>query len=70
VRRLQELFRKLRFRSHKDAAHASAAERPLDSTDAFASARSRDVDPTEWGNEGGGLPPNYVKSYDEGRPRK
>ena len=26
--------------------------------------------PGDWGAEGGGLPPNYVKSYDEGRPRK
>jgi hypothetical protein len=46
------------------------AEHTLDTTDAFAAARSRDVDPLDWGAEGGGLPPNYVKSYDEGRPRK
>jgi hypothetical protein len=42
----------------------------LDPTDAWAAAESRDVDPADWGGEGGGLPPNYVKSYDEGRPRK
>jgi hypothetical protein len=39
-------------------------------TDATAAADSREADPTDWGGEGGGLPPNYVKSYDEGRPRK
>lgn len=42
----------------------------LDATDAWAAAHSRDTDPGDWGAEGGGLPPNYVKSYDEGRPRK
>jgi hypothetical protein len=42
----------------------------LDSTDAGAAAHSRHANPTEWGGEGGGLPPNYVKSYDEGRQRK
>jgi hypothetical protein len=42
----------------------------LDSTDAGAAAHSRHGNPAEWGAEGGGLPPNYVKSYDEGRPRK
>jgi hypothetical protein len=40
----------------------------LDALDAGAAAHSRHVDPGEWGAEGGGLPPNYVKSYDEGRP--
>jgi len=42
----------------------------LGSTDAEAAAHSRHANPAEWGGEGGGLPPNYVKSYDEGRPRK
>jgi hypothetical protein len=70
VRRLQELFGRVWSRSQDGAGHSSASERPLDPTDAFASARSRDVNPAEWGAEGGGLPPNYVKSYDEGRPRK
>ena len=70
VRRLRELFGRLRTRSDQDAEPSSASERPLDSTDAFASARSRDAYPAEWGNEGGGVPPNYVKSYDDGRPRK
>ena len=37
---------------------------------AWAAAHSRDLDPGDWGAEGGGLPPGYVKSYDEGRPRK
>ena len=42
----------------------------FDATDASAAAYSRDTDLGDWGAEGGGLPPNYVKSYDEGRPRK
>ena len=46
-----------------------SGERQLETTDAWAAAHSRDVDPGDWGGEGGGLPPNYVKSYDEGRPR-
>jgi hypothetical protein len=40
----------------------------LETTDAEAAAHSRDHGPGDWGAEGGGLPPNYVKSYDEGRP--
>jgi hypothetical protein len=46
------------------------AEPQLETTDGWAAAHSRDLDPSDWGAEGGGLPPNYVKSYDEGRPRK
>lgn len=55
-------------RSDEDSYRGGKPE--LDATDASAAAYSREADPTDWGAEGGGLPPNYVKSYDEGRPRK
>ena len=41
----------------------------VDNLDALAAADFNDFDPGS-GGEGGGLPPGYVKSYDEGRPRK
>jgi hypothetical protein len=42
----------------------------VDLNDAEAAAHSRHGNPAERGGEGGGLPPNYVKSYGAGRPRK
>ena len=41
----------------------------VDNVDALAAADFNDFDPGS-GGEGGGIPPGYVKSYDEGRPRK
>jgi len=41
----------------------------VDNVDSLAAADFGDFDPGS-GGEGGGLPPGYVKSYDEGRPRK
>ena len=41
----------------------------VDNLDTLAAADFTDFDPGS-GGEGGGLPPGYVKSYDEGRPRK
>ena len=56
---------------HRQLGRRLIQPRPqLETTDAWAAARSRDTDPGDWGAEGGGLPPNYVKSYGEGRPRK
>jgi hypothetical protein len=66
---LRRLLSRLGFGSSDDDAHRGDEPR-LETTDAWAAAHSRDTDPTDWGGEGGGLPPNYVKSYDEGRPRK
>jgi hypothetical protein len=41
----------------------------VDNVDALTAADFNDFDPGS-GGEGGGIPPGYVKSYDEGRPRK
>lgn len=51
--------------------HTSATDRPVDNIEAMTAAYSRDmdIDPSDGGG-GGGIPPGYVKSYDEGRPRK
>ena len=50
--------------------HTSASDRPVDNVEAMTAAYSRDIDfdPSDGG--GGAIPPGYVKSYDEGRPRK
>ncbi len=51
--------------------HTDAADRPVDNVEAMTAAYSRDIDfdPSDGGG-GGAIPPGYVKSYDEGRPRK
>ncbi len=37
----------------------------------MTAAHAREIDIDLGGGDGGGaIPPNYVKSYDEGRPRK
>ncbi|MDP9232680.1 MAG: hypothetical protein M3O73_07940 [Actinomycetota bacterium] len=65
--RLLTRLRRLRLLSLNRDEQTSAAERPVENTDALSAAHSgRELDS---GGEGGGIPPNYVKSYDEGRPR-
>jgi hypothetical protein len=64
-------LRKLRKRLHVGSLErgdsTSAAERPAENLDGMTAAHSgREIDT---GGEGGGIPPSYVKSYDEGRPR-
>jgi hypothetical protein len=64
------LVRRLRWRfgSLDRGEHTSAEERPVGNTDAMAAAGTHHHgDPS--GSGGGGYPPGYVKSYDEGRPR-
>jgi hypothetical protein len=68
---LRELLRKIPGIGSLDRGdHTYDDERPVGNTDAMAAAYSRDVDFDGSGDGGGGIPPNYVKSYDEGRPRK
>jgi hypothetical protein len=62
-------LRKLRkrFGSLERRDSTGAVERPGENLDGMTAAHSgREIDT---GGEGGGIPPGYVKSYDEGRPR-
>ncbi len=66
---LRELYRKLaKIGSLGRGDHSLEGDRPVENIDAMGAAYSRDLDFD--GSPGGGIPPNYVKSYDEGRPRK
>jgi hypothetical protein len=69
---IRELLRKLPGIGSLDRGDfTSADERPVGNVDAMTAAHARDRDLDSWGGDGGGgIPPNYVKSYDEGRPRK
>ncbi|MGH2922317.1 MAG: hypothetical protein ACRDKU_09650 [Gaiellaceae bacterium] len=69
LRPFRSLGRKLRFRSLQRRDFTRASGEHVENTDAMAAADFGDFDPGS-GGEGGGLPPGYVKSYDEGRPRK
>ena len=65
---LKKLRKRLRFGSLERGNSASAAERPTENLDGMTAAHSaREIDT---GGEGGGIPPGYVKSYNEDRPRK
>jgi hypothetical protein len=64
---LRTLRKRLRFGSLERGNSTSAAQRPTENLDGETAAHSgREIDT---GGEGGGIPPGYVKSYDEGRPR-
>ena len=64
---LKKLRKRLRFRSLERRNSTSAAEGPAENLDGMTAAHfGREIDT---GGEGGGIPPGYVKSYDEGRPR-
>jgi hypothetical protein len=65
---LRQILRKLRFGSLERGEQTNESERPTENVEAMTAAHSgRELDT---GGEGGGIPPGYVKSYDEGRPRK
>ena len=61
--RLRELLRRLRLRSDQLDA---AGQRRVDAT---ASAVTRGPEIEQQGEMPGTVPPNYIKTYDEGRPR-
>jgi hypothetical protein len=65
--RLLERIKRLRFRSLDRRGLTDAPERPLENTDAWAAA-SGGMDGAGHGGHNS-IPPNYVKAYDEGRPR-
>jgi hypothetical protein len=65
---LRQILRKLRLGSLERGEHTNGSERPTENVEEMTAAHSgRELDT---GGEGGGIPPGYVKSYDEGRPRK
>jgi hypothetical protein len=66
VRLLAKIGR-LRFRSLSRGDLTSAPERPLENTDAWAAAAGLQDGAGHGGHNS--IPPNYVKAYDEGRPR-
>jgi hypothetical protein len=68
---LRALFRRIPGLGSLDRGdHSSASERPVENLDAWTAAQAGDMDRASGGEGGGSIPPNYVKSYDEGRPRK
>ena len=69
---LRDLFKRLRnVGSLGRGDYAVEGERAVENIDAMGAAYTRELDfDASDGGGGGGIPPNYVKSYDEGRPRK
>jgi hypothetical protein len=68
MNRLTSFFRRLRMRSLQ-AGYDDFAEgrRPVDNVDGATAARSEHgMDPL---GAAGGIPPNYLDAYDDGRPR-
>ena len=64
---LRKLRKRRGFGSLERGNSTNAAQRPTENLDGTTAAHSgREIDT---GGEGGGIPPGYVKSYDEGRPR-
>ena len=64
--RLSERLKFLRLRSLNRGV-PSASGQPLENTDAWAAA-SAGTQNAQGGHNS--IPPNYVKAYDEGRPRR
>ena len=66
---MRRLLRKLRWRigSLDRAPYATEEGQPVENVDATAAASQHQGG--VMGSAGGGYPPGYVKSYDEGRPR-
>ncbi len=64
LRALRRLGRRLLNRSSLEQG------RPVENVDAHAAASQQHDSAYDAYDAGGGIPPGYVKSYDEGRPRK
>jgi hypothetical protein len=68
--RLRKFLSRLRLSSLEPEEYEGGGERPFDSVDALAAASSRGEKADGQGGEfPGSVPPNYIKTYDEGRPR-
>jgi hypothetical protein len=68
LRTLKNLGKRLRIGSLQRGDMTSASERPVENTDAMSAAKARMPD-SQAGSLPGTVPPNYIKTYDEGRPR-
>jgi hypothetical protein len=68
--RLRRLLGRLRLRSLEPEEYEGGGRRPFDSVDALAAGSTRGEKADAQGGEyPGRVPPNYIKTYDEGRPR-
>ena len=67
---IRELLNKFRGSSLQRRDYTPETGEHVENTDAMAAADFNDFDAGSMGDSGGGIPPGYVKSYDEGRPRK
>jgi hypothetical protein len=68
--RLRKLFGRLQLSSLEPEEYEGGGRRPVDSVDALAAASTRGEKADAQGGEfPGSVPPNYIKTYDEGRPR-
>jgi hypothetical protein len=68
--RLRKLFGSLRLSSLEPEEYEAGGRRPVDSIDALAAASTRGEKADGQGGEyPGSVPPNYIRTYDEGRPR-
>ena len=68
--RLRKLLGPLRLHSLEPEEFEGGGRRPVDSVDALAAASSRGEKSEAQGGEfPGSVPPNYIKTYDDGRPR-
>jgi hypothetical protein len=69
MNRLTRFFQGLRMRSlQADYDDFAEGRRPVDNIDGATAARSQHgMDP--FGGAAGGIPPNYLDAYDDGRPR-
>ena len=66
---LRKLFGRLRLSSLEPGEYEGGGRRPVDSVDALAAASTRGEKADAQGGEfPGSVPPNYIKTYDEGRP--
>jgi len=67
---LRKLLARLRLSSLEPEEYEGGGRRPFDSVDALAAGSTRGEKTDAQGGElPGSVPPNYIKTYDEGRPR-
>ena len=67
---LRKFLSRLRLSSLEPEEYEGGGRRAFDSVDALAAASSRGEKADAQGGEfPGSVPPNYIKTYDEGRPR-